>query len=677
MKTEKNYVEDKFLENALNRLRQNYFSKRKKIEKMYDIELLKEKVKQIKQKSIDALDDNLQKFIDILRNENINVVLANDKTDAQNIIYDILKKENAKIVVKSKSLTTEEIELNAFLKEKNIDAIETDLGEWLVQINNEPPTHMTAPAIHMPKEKINELLNRVFRKNLPLEIKTMVDFSKNKIREYFDKADVGIIGANIASLESGSFFIVSNEGNIQNVIRQKTVICLMGIDKIVKTDKEAFEILELLPKAATGQIATSYIDILKKPYGKFFVVLLDNKRSNIKQDKVFKNILTCIRCGACQNACPVYTTVSGAFFRGKTYAGPIGILLSYLVQDTPDIREYANLCIGCMACDEICSSKINLQEMILSIKAKNTKNTPGVKGLIIKHLENYYEFLRIGAYISHFLFKKEFKTNIEAIDKALGLDYRPLPGINVSFDTIKTEDSNICLFAGCSTNFLYKELGESALSVSEKLGVKLRVIKQKACCGAPAWYNGEEKSAKKAANINIEYLLSLGCDKILFLDPHCAHMIKRDYLFLVDDKNAQELSKKIECAGSFFIDIINGESLSKKRMGAFLGYHHPCHLKRGLNYSEKIHNFIKTNEPNFIEIEDSDRCCGFAGSYSIMHPYISKKLLSDKITSITKANLQTLITACPGCMMQIAGGFKANGINIELLHFVTYLDKIL
>lgn len=552
------------------------------------------------------------------------------------------------------------------------------MGEWFVQINNEPPTHMTAPAIHMSKEKINELLNRVFKENIPLDVKQMVDFSKNKIRENFEKADVGIIGSNTASIESGSFFIVSNEGNIQNVIRQDVVICLLGIDKIVKTDKEAFKILELLPKAATGQITTSYIDILNKPFGKFYVILLDNGRSKIKEDNLFKDILNCIRCGACQNSCPVYTTVGGAFFRGKTYAGPIGILLSYLLNDTPDIREYANLCIGCMACDEICSSKINLQEMILTIKAKNTKNIPGIKGLIIKHAENYYPILRIGAYISHFMFKNELKTNIEKIDKALGLDYRPLPGIQKSFDILKTKPAKIGLFAGCSTNFLYNDIGKDALSVALKLGLEIEIVKQKACCGAPAWYNGEEKSAKKAAYVNIDYLTSLNHDTILFLDPHCAHMVKRDYVFLSDNSKAQQLSDKIECVGAFFIDTIQKKGINTKKLGSFLGYHHPCHLKRGLNYSNLMHNFIKEKEPNFIEIKDADRCCGFAGSYSLMHPHISKKLLREKIDSIKNSNLQTLITACPGCMMQIGGGLKANGYaNIELLHFVSYLDRIL
>ncbi|WP_022670031.1 LUD domain-containing protein [Hippea alviniae] len=675
---EKEFSEDSFLQTALLRLRENYFSKREKIEKLFDIEELKNKVRSIKERNIEKLSENLKNFIEKIKANSDAVFVAKDKQEALSIVESILKENQIKSIVKSKSLTTEELHLNEFLAENGFEVYETDLGEWLVQINNEPPTHMTAPAIHMSKEKINQLLNSVFNENLPNDAKVMVDFSKEKIKETFSKADCGIIGANVVSAESGSFFILSNEGNIQNVIRQDTVICFVGIDKIVETDREAFKIIELLPKAATAQITTSYIDILRKPYGKFYVILLDNGRSSIKNNEFYKEILYCIRCGACQNACPVYTTVSGKLFKGKSYAGPIGILLSYMVGETEGLRDYANMCIGCMACDEICSSKINLQKLILSIKAELTKDTPGIKGLIIKHLENRYEVLRIGAYISHFAFKNGLKTGIKKIDEALGLNFRALPPITSSFDvSVKTKKSKICLFAGCSVNFIYSNIGKDALEVAKKLGIELTVIKQSACCGAPAWYNGEKKSAQKAARINIDYLLSLDCDKILFLDPHCAHMIERDYKILTENPRALELSHKVECASSYFIQMINSKHVKTSRLGAVLGYHHPCHLKRGLEKSTILDDFLKSHEPNYVEIENNDRCCGFAGSYSMMHPHISKRLLEEKIESIKKANLQVLITACPGCIMQISGGLKVKGIRREVLHFVSYLNRIL
>ena len=679
MKNEKYYTKDKFLAKALERLETNYFSKRKQVENIVDFNELKNAVSSIKEKSISQVDKNIDSFIKIFTKKGIDVRFSKDSVQAREAICEILEQKDIKSIVKSKSLTTEEIGLDEFLINKGYKVVETDLGEWLVQINGERPTHMTAPAIHLSKEKIAALLNNKFSANLSDDPKSLVDFAKEQIRKHFSNAQCGIFGANAVSLEDQNIFIVSNEGNIQNVIRQDLTICVISVDKIVSKTKDAFTILELLPPAATGQLTTSFIDVIKKPFGEFHIILIDNNRIKLSQDETFKNILKCIHCGACQNACPVYTTVGGAFFRGKIYAGPIGILMSHFLSDTPNIREYANLCTGCMACDEICSSKINLQSLILEIKAVNTKRTNGIKGLIINHLENRYKFLRIGLYISHFLFKGEFKTHIKPIDSYLGIEYRPLPKLNeYSFDVIKTgKNGKICLFAGCSVNFFYENIGMDALSVADKLGIKLNVIKQKSCCGAPAWYNGEKQSAEKAAHINVDYLSSLNCDKILFLDPHCAHMIKRDYPSLLNNNRSMELSEKVMCASDFFIDKIKTNNVQIKYMGGTLSYHHPCHLKRGLGVSKKLEEFLKQNEPNFTELSESDRCCGFAGSYSMIHQDIAHKLLERKIHNIKSAHLQMLITACPGCIMQISGGLKVAHSNVEVMHFITYLNKIL
>ena len=678
LEKEKSLTEDSFLKTALLRLRENYFTKRKKIEKLFDIETLRDEVHRIKSENIESLGKNLSPFIEKIKENAEKVVFAKNKGEALDAMLKILDENDVKKIIKSKSLTTEELELNSFLESEGFSVVETDLGEWLVQINKEKPTHMTAPAIHMSKEKVNELLKRVFDVNLPLNPKTMVDFCKSKIRESFKEADCGIIGANVASLESGRFFILSNEGNIQNVLRKKVVICVLGIDKIVGTDNEAFKIVDALPKTATGQITTSYVDVIKKPFGKFYVILLDNNRLEFSKDSVYKEILYCIHCGACQNACPVYTTVSGKLFKGKTYAGPVGLILSYLVKDTGNLWDFANMCIGCMACDEICSARINLQELILRIKAQYTPKKITPKRLIIKYLENNYHILRFGAYVSHFLFKKDLKTGISSLDRALGEDFRPLPGVNSSFDiSVYTKKTKICLFAGCSVNFFYSNVGNDALQVASKLGVDLSVIKQRSCCGAPAWYNGEEKSAKEAAKINVEFLKSLNCDKILFLDPHCAHMVKRDYVEFLNTNDAKSVSDRVSCAGSFFLNLLKNKGVKTSRIGAFISYHHPCHLRRGLKQSNELEEFLKANEPNFVELKDKDRCCGFAGSYSLMHPYISSSLLDEKLDNIKNTGAQVLVTACPGCMMQIGGGLKARKSFVEVLHFVSYLNRIL
>ncbi len=663
---EEDFVNDKFLQDALFRLETNYFEKRKRLETIFDYEQYKNITQKIKQNNIDKIQSNTQELIENLRKKNIDVVLANNAHEACLSVLEILKKHDIKNVVKSKSLTTEEIHLNEFLKQNGIDAFETDLGEWLVQIANQPSSHMTAPAIHMSKEKICALLNETFNTNLSTNLSELVEFSKNKIREYFNlKQCAGICGSN-AVTKDGIFFIVSNEGNVQNVLLSDLNICIVGIDKIVSDIEEALTIVDFLPKAATAQLSTSYVDCFEKPFGKFYVILLDNGRLKLSTTP-YRQILQCIRCGACQNACCVYTTVSGLFFRGDVYAGPIGVLLSY-ANSYKDIGNFANLCLGCMACDSICSTKIPIQSLILKIKSEYPQNS-FIKDKILNSLSNYTLVRQTTSILSLF-FKKQMKLGVKSLDEYFGFDFRLLPKPNKkSFDLLKTKDAPIGLFAGCSINIFYENIGNDCLNVAKKLNIDISVIKQPSCCGAACYYNGKKTqaaiSAQKIQNTIERY------KQVIFLDPHCEHMVERDYFEIANIK----LQTKLIDASSYFLEKINTSHI--KPLGKKLTYHHPCHLLRGLKTSMLLESFLKENEPQFIELNESDKCCGFAGSYSIMHKGISKKLVERKVQNILNTQAEVVITACPGCIMQIDGYLKNAHIDIKVMHFVSYLNTIL
>ncbi len=663
---EEDFVNDKFLQDALFRLETNYFEKRKRLETIFDYEQYKNHTQKIKQNNIDKLESNAQELIENLRKKNINVTLASNAQEACLSVLDILKKHNIKNVVKSKSLTTEEIHLNDFLKQYGIDTFETDLGEWLVQIANQPSSHMTAPAIHMSKEKICTLLNETFNTNLSPHLNELVEFSKNKIREYFNlKQCAGIFGSNVVT-KDGVFFIVSNEGNVQNVLLNDLNICIVGIDKIVSNIEEALTIVDFLPKAATAQLSTSYVDCFEKPFGEFHVVLLDNGRNGLLKTP-YRQILQCIRCGACQNACCVYTTVSGLHFRGDVYAGPIGILLSY-ANSYKDIGNFASLCLGCMACDSICSSKIPIQSLILKIKSKYPQNS-FLKDKILNSLSNYF-FVRQTISILSLFFKNQMKFGLKPLDEYFGFDFRVLPKPNKkSFDLIKTTDALIGLFAGCSTNIFYENIGNDCLSVAKKLNIDISVIKQPSCCGAACYYNGKKNqaaiSAQKIKNTIENY------KTVIFLDPHCEHMVERDYFEIAGIK----LQTSLIDASSYFLEKIDTTQI--KPLNKKITYHHPCHLLRGLKTSILLESFLKEHEPQFVELNESDKCCGFAGSYSIMHKGISKKLVQKKVQNILNTQAEVVITACPGCIMQIDGYLKNAHMNIKVMHFVSYLNTIL
>ncbi len=670
-KTEEEFCNDQFLQNALNRAEKSYFEKRRKLEKVFDFEKFKDEIRDIKEKNIKSLEENIVFLLNNLRSRGFEVFFAKYSDEALTYFYNILTKKGIKKVVKSKSLTTEEINLNSFLEKNNITPVETDLGEWLVQLNNEKATHMTAPAIHMSKEKILNFLNEKFNANLKLDIKEMVDFCKNEINKEFDNTNCGIFGANVVTRD-GTFFIVSNEGNIQHVLNHDINICIVGIDKIVENVDDAFKIVSFLPKNATGQVITSWIDVFTKPPGnEFFVILLDNNRSKIAREEKFDKVLNCIKCGACQMACPVYTTVGGQLFRGETYAGPIGVLLSYM-DNYKLMNELSFLCTGCMACDKVCSSRIPIQSLILEIKSKYERNNI-IKKFAIKSMKNY-RLLRALISLASPYFKDGIKMRrFKFLRDEFGLSFRTLPAINkVSFDTVKTKSSKIGLFAGCSTNIFYDDVGKDLVRLSNFLNIDIEIINQSSCCGAAALYNGLKVEAINQAQKTIKDIERF--EKILFLDPHCAHMVQRDYseLFGID------FSNRVADAGYYFVELLKNRKYKFIPLNKVVTYHHPCHLSRGMNQALQIEDFIKEKEKKFSELNEKDRCCGFAGTYSIMHKHISNKFVQRKIDNIIKSNSEVVITSCPGCIMQISGALDVmNAQNISVIHFVSYLKNIL
>lgn len=670
-KIEEVFCNDEFLQNALNRAEKSYIEKRSKLEKIFDFESLKKEIELIKERNIRQLEENTKILINNLNLNGHKVFFARNSNEALDYIYTLLSTKGIKSVVKSKSLTTEEINLNEFLEKRGIMPIETDLGEWLVQINHEKASHMTAPAIHMSKEKILNLLNDKFEENLNLDIKQMVDFCKNKINKEFKNTNCGIFGANVVS-KDGTFYIVSNEGNIQHVLDHDINICIVSIDKIVEDYDDAFKIISFLPKNATGQVITSWIDVFTKPPGnEFFVVLIDNNRSLIAKEEEFNKILDCIKCGACQMACPAYITVGGQLFRGETYAGPIGVLFSYM-NNYDKMSELSSFCMGCMACDEVCSSKIPIQSLILKIKSMNEKNS-FIKKYAIKSMKNY-KILRILIKISSPFFKDGVKMRrFSFLQKEFGLNFRSLPKINkFSFDIVKTKTSKIGLFAGCSTNIFYDEIGNDFLKLLKFLNIDVEVINQRSCCGAAALYNGLKVDAIAQAKETLKDIDRF--DKILFLDPHCAHMVQRDYN---DFFNINFFSRVVD-AGFYLVEVLKKLDFKFNPINKSITYHHPCHLSRGMKQSFLLEDFIKNCEKQFVELDEKNRCCGFAGTYSIMHKPISRSLVQRKVKNIINSNAEFLITSCPGCMMQIGGALEAdNNTDIKIIHFISYLKFIL
>lgn len=320
--------------------------------------------------------ENLEKAVASLERNGVKVLFASDADEARKMILSIVREKNAKNVVKVKSMTTEEIELNAFLEKNGVEAVETDLGELIIQIDGERPSHIVKPAIHRRRDDIA----RSFEKHgiAPYdEEPTHITLNARKyLREKYFAADVVISGANYVLAEEGAIVLATNEGNSRfSMAGAKTHIAIAGFEKVIPSARELAVFLNLLGRSATGQHSTVYTDFVrgagaaKNSPSEMYMIFLDNGRSKILSGE-FAEILKCMRCGACMNRCPVFRLVGGHAYRA-VYPGPLGIVLSPLL--AKNIADYADLpkaCTLCGGCADVCPAKIPLPDLVLKMRDK-------------------------------------------------------------------------------------------------------------------------------------------------------------------------------------------------------------------------------------------------------------------------------------------------------------------
>ena len=320
--------------------------------------------------------ENLEKAVASLEANGVKVLFAKDAEEARNIILGILREKNAKNVVKVKSMTTEEIELNAFLEKNGVEAVETDLGELIIQIDGERPSHIVKPAIHRRRDDIAKSFEKHNIAPYDDEPTHITLNARKYLRKKYFNADVVISGANYVLAKEGAIVLATNEGNSRfSMAGSKTHIAIAGFEKVIPSARELSVFLNLLARSATGQHSTVYTDFVagagsaENSPSEMYVVFLDNGRSKILGSE-FADILKCMRCGACMNRCPVFRLVGGHAYRA-VYPGPLGIVLSPLLAKDPS--KYADLpkaCSLCGACADVCPAKIPLPDLILKMRDK-------------------------------------------------------------------------------------------------------------------------------------------------------------------------------------------------------------------------------------------------------------------------------------------------------------------
>jgi L-lactate dehydrogenase complex protein LldF len=340
-----------------------------------DIDRLRDHAKRIKEHTLAHLDQYLEQLEASILKLGGEVHWAATADEARRIIVEIARKTNSRRIVKSKSMTTEEIHLNPALEAAGMEVVETDFGEFIIQLAGERPSHLVAPAVHKTRENIAQLLSQHVGETLPDDAGSLAKTGRRLLREKFAAADMGLSGANFAVAETGTIVLISNEGNARLTTTCPRIhVAIMGIEKVIPRFKDLPVFLKLLARAATGQSLSVYTSLITGPRRRgdrdgpeaFHLVLLDNGRSRVLASE-FRESLQCIRCGACLNACPVYRRIGGHAY-GGVYSGPIGSILTPLydsVSANPHLPHVSSLCGACQAA---CPVRINIPHMLIGLR---------------------------------------------------------------------------------------------------------------------------------------------------------------------------------------------------------------------------------------------------------------------------------------------------------------------
>lgn len=695
----KKALEHPVLSKALTSFSEAYVVARQRVYSGLDFERLRNQIVEVKRHAVENLEGLLRQFTEQAVKRGAKVFYAKSPEEAVSYIINLAKTKGIKSVVKSKSMATEEIHLNRHLKEAGVEVYETDLGEWIIQLAGQRPSHMVLPAIHLTRYEVSEIFSKKVSAVEP-DIKKLVKFARNNLRKRFLEADLGITGANVAIAETGTLVLFTNEGNARLVLTlPKIHVAVVGIDKLIAKLEDVEPIIKTLPRNATAQPITTYVSFItgKREHWdgtekEIHIILLDNGRSEMAKDPIFREVFQCIRCASCLNVCPVYRLISGLVF-GKVYTGGIGTILTAWTEGFKATKDIHSFCIQCGNCVKICPGKINLPDLILEIRRKLVEeeglplkvraiysivNNRRVFHSVLKVLSKLQKPFKEGPFIRHLPFALSDVTEHISLPAIAEKPFR---------DVVKHIPQNhfqekVAFFAGCLIDFVYPEIGEALLKILERAGIEMVFPEEQTCCGAPALYSGVTEVAINNLLQNFEAFERQKTDLIVSACPTCVLVLKNKGLSLLRKEKrsfnilerAERLFKNVLDTTSLINKLISeGRIKFKKSVSKNFTYHDPCHLKRSLNVWQEPRLNLEKAGFTLVEMFESDICCGMGGSYSIRFPEISAKILERKLKNILDTKVDLVCTDCPGCVMQIRGGADKKKLSLKVRHSLEVL----
>jgi iron-sulfur cluster protein len=598
------------------------------------VEALRRRVRETRLKTVRELETHLERLRRNVEAVGGHFYFAKSGEEAVRYIVELAKRRGVRTIVKSKSMVTEEIGLNHALEAAGFRVVETDLGERIVQLERSRPSHLLAPAIHLTREEIAELFTHHLGREVPPDPQAITRAARESLRNEFLSADMGITGANLVVVESGSIAIVTNEGNGRLVTALPPIhVAVTGMEKVVPTLRDALDQLALLARSATGQKLSTYITFTTGPSqgfdgGKeFHLIVIDNGRSRALEDQRFIEALACIRCSACFNTCPTYRVLGGHIF-GHIYTGPIGIPWTALTHGLERAIEISPLCISCGLCEEACPIHINIPEMIMHIKAEDVRlnGMPRVHE-VISNLEEMAEVASALAPLTNWLLRRGLVRLL--MEKLMGIDRRrPLPPYH--WETFKRwfekrgrrpiegAKGRVAYFVDVYANYNDPELGRAVVSILERNGYEVVVPPQRGAAFPLLMYGNFEK-ALPIMKYNVKHLAEAVREGALVVasEPTAAACLKKLYpYFLEGDEEAALVAQHTYDLFEFLAHLEDQGELDTRFHNTMKGsilYHQSCHARE--LWPQKPAVRLLQEMGYTVEPIPLIGCCGMAGTY--------------------------------------------------------------
>ncbi|MFC6718801.1 LUD domain-containing protein [Natrialbaceae archaeon GCM10025810] len=688
------------------------------LDNLEDADDVRSVARAIKEDAIDRLPELIETVRESVEDNGGSVYLAEDAADANRYVNEVVAERDGETVVKSKSMTTEEIDLNDALEAEGVDVYETDLGEWVIQVAEESPSHIVGPAMHRTTDEIAELFNGRFDPDEPLETaEELTNFARDYVGERIREADVGVTGANFVLADSGTVVLVTNEGNARKcAVTPDTHVAIAGVEKLIPTITDLEPFVELLSKSATGQPMSQYLTMLSPPtdsptleFGdagdgdgsapdgererEFHLVLLDNGRTEMREDDQLRETLYCVRCGACSNVCANFQQLGGHGFGGETYSGGIATGWEAGVHGYDSAAEFNDLCTGCTRCVDACPVKIDIPwiNTVVRDRINRTGETdpydflvdgltpdaePDGSGIDLqkRFFGNFETVARLAsatAPVSNRLVETGPVRSL--LERTLGIDRRrDLPSFRreTLVDWFEsrggsrvdpgTADREVILYPDVYTNYVDPERGKAAVRVLESLNVAVRVPSLPESGRAPLSQGmiatADERASRLYAALAED--LDAGYD-VVVIEPSDLALFHREYERLLPRPSYERLRDASYEVCQYVLELLEerGDDAGADSTADVFGgrdgsvaYHSHCQ-QRTLDLESPTVGLLE--RAGYDVRTSSVECCGMAGSFGYKREYYDVSVAAGEPLAKQFDGAETVVASGTSCGDQL------------------------